>query len=203
MKSANIIITGAALLVIILLSGCQLTDNSSNANVNSAEVKAESTEISDEARQQIQLAETIKKEVSLSLETKKDENELRVKVIFNNPNQAPVRSVQSWLSYNPNQLKGKSVEGDNSSFLLIAPYNNTFDEAKGLVMIGRSHPDFLTDKRLIVAEVVFESLVDSPSILDAYDYQEDLSGHTSANIIVDGKPYNILIKPKSPLKVIE
>ena len=85
----------------------------------------------------------------------------------------------------------------------MAPYDNDFDNENGLVMLGRSNPDPVTDQVIDVAEMVFDIVGEGTVMIEAYDYREDLTGHTSANTIIDEKPYNILIKPESPALVIE
>jgi hypothetical protein len=39
--------------------------------------------------------------------------------------------------------------------------------------------------------------------VDVYDYQEDLSGHASANVVINNVPYNVMVKPESPALIIE
>ncbi|MFC1734453.1 hypothetical protein ACFL6I_29495, partial [candidate division KSB1 bacterium] len=72
-----------------------------------------------------------------------------------------------------------------------------------LVMIGRASPEPIISKDIHVAKVIFDIEKEETTMIDVYDYREDLTGHTSVNAIVDGKPYNILIKPDSPTLIIE
>lgn len=208
MNPANIITATAMILIASsLLSGCKIETPETAVNGNqtsSAEaVPTVSAELSAETQAQIQKAETIKKEVQLVFETEQNGNELKVRIILENPSQKPVSSVQSWISYDPAKLIGKSIDTSRSSFLLMAPYPNTFDAENGLAMIGRSHPKPLTDTRLMVAEAQFEINASGPITLEAYDYRDDLNGHTSANILIDGKVYNLLTKPDTPAVIIQ
>ena len=84
-----------------------------------------------------------------------------------------------------------------------APYDNGFDNEKGLVMIGRASSTKQFKKSLKVATVTFDIISEGTLMIDSYDYRNDLSGHTSANSLIDGKPYNILIKPNSPALAVE
>jgi hypothetical protein len=40
-------------------------------------------------------------------------------------------------------------------------------------------------------------------MIDVYDYRENLDGHTSVNVMVEGTPHNILKKPESPALIIQ
>jgi hypothetical protein len=70
-------------------------------------------------------------------------------------------------------------------------------------MIGRSNGEPVSTPTISVAKVVFELLTDGTAMVDAYDYQNDLGGHISANMMLDGVPYNVLIKPESPALIIQ
>ena len=70
-------------------------------------------------------------------------------------------------------------------------------------MIGRSASNEIIKSTIIVAEVVFDLLKNETTMLDVYDYTEDLSGHTSVNIILEDTPYNVLKKPMSPILIIQ
>ena len=70
------------------------------------------------------------------------------------------------------------------------------------MMLGRSNSTPVTDKTIHVAVATFDVLDEEGATIDAYDYREDLTGHTSANTVTDGKAYNILVKPDSPAHII-
>ena len=71
------------------------------------------------------------------------------------------------------------------------------------MMLGRSGPKPVIGQKIHVATVTFEILEEGSTKLNAYDYREGLKGHTSANIIIDDKPYNILVKPNNPTLIIK
>ena len=106
------------------------------------------------------------------------------------------------MSYDPTKLKGVEVDVAKSAFTLNAPYANAFDSTNGLMKLGRSSSTAVTDKEIHVAVVTFEVLEGKSAAIDAYDYREDLTGHTSANTLIDTRPYNVLEKPSSPLLII-
>ncbi len=191
MKPVNIIIAAATLIIITgLLSGCTLVSKQEPAQKSVAAAN-------------IELAAKAKKDVSIRLSADKQGKEVTVKIVLDNPNEKPITSVQSWLSYAPEALKGVKINVVDSPFELTAPYDNTFDSVNGLVMLGRSSGTPVTLKTINVAEVVFELEASTTTMVDFYDYRDDLSGHVSANMLVDGVPYNVLIAPTSPALIIQ
>lgn len=185
MSSLKIIIAaGIVLAASNLLTGC---------------APAEPSEV---GIKRLEEAQEMKKTVQLSLTADEtDPENIVVQVILDNPERKPLTSAQSWLAYNPRVLQGISINTKNSAFELEAPYRNDFDHEAGLVMIGRSSAFPVTDERIIVAEILFERLSDGVLMIEAYDYKQDLSGHTSANMMQNGEPVNILLKPQSPLPI--
>ena len=158
--------------------------------------------VSETGMSRITEAQQMKKTVSFLLSEVDGDEDVVVRLSLDNPDNRPITSVQSWLTYNPDVLKGVSIETENSEFDLQAPYDNDFDHAAGLVMIGRSSPVPVLDGEPLVAEIHFERVGDGAVMIEAYDYKQDLEGHASANIMFDGKPLNLLLKPQSPLLII-
>jgi hypothetical protein len=193
MKAKELVISTALILLLgSLLAGCEVTAPKSEATAKKTAIE-----------EFVLRAVAVKKEVKLSLKADRQGKQIKVTVNLENPNLKPITSVQAWLSYDPAKLQGKSVEAKDSAFDLMAPYNNTFDNQNGLVMLGRANTKPVKEKTIKVAELTFDVAEGGAVILDAYDYQEDMSGHVSANVLTDGKPFNILVKPDSPLLVIE
>ncbi|MBN2096000.1 hypothetical protein JW752_01220 [Candidatus Peregrinibacteria bacterium] len=198
MKAKDILIATALILTLSsLLNGCALLpqEKASEATQPPAP-KINVEKLAEKAR-------AAQKSVNLAFKAEREEGQVTVTINLNNPEGKPITSVQSWLSFDPNRLYGKEIKTDDSAFSLIAPYNNTFDNENGLMMLGRANPDPLTDKTIKVAEVVFDVRGEGATMIDVYDYQDDLSGHASANSIIEGKPYNLLKKPNSPALIIE
>ena len=193
MKPKDLIIATALILLLgSLLAGCEVTAP-----------KSEKTAKKTAIEEFVLRAVAAKKEVNLVLKADRQAKQIKVTVSLENPNLKPITSVQAWLSYDPAKLQGKSVDAKTSAFDLMAPYDNTFDNQNGLVMLGRASTKPAKEKVVKVAELTFDVAEEGAAMLDAYDYQEDLSGHVSANVLTDGKPFNILVKPDSPLLVIE
>ncbi|MBU0578189.1 cohesin domain-containing protein [Patescibacteria group bacterium] len=191
MKTSRILIAAAIIILLSsFLSGC-IQRSSEEISVHNAAVRS------------LQAVQDVTKEVDLVLVADREGDQVTVKVMLDNPEEKPITSVQSWLSYNPKALEGKSVDFSNSDFVLSAPYENTFDEFFGLVMIGRGTNEAVVAKSITVAEVVFDLIADGTTMVDIYDYQTNLTGHASVNMILDGFPYNILKKPESPALIIQ
>ena len=86
-------------------------------------------------------------------------NILSLKIWLENPSQQKIIATQSWLKYDNKILKGKNIEVKDSAFDFVAPGENEFDQAKGLVKIGRSSTKGgVTESKALVAEVSFEIL---------------------------------------------
>jgi len=159
-------------------------------------------DVSEVGVERIKAAQEMKKTVNLSLIEVEDEDNLALRLILDNPEKKPVTSVQAWLAYNPDVLQGVLIDTKVSAFELMAPYNNDFDEATGLLMLGRSTSSPVSDESITIAEIHFDKVADGAAMIEAYDYRQDLTGHTSANMMLDGVPINILLKPQSPLLII-
>ena len=195
MKPKDIIIATAVILIISsLLGGCNSKSNN-NVSLNKAQ-KANILAM-------VKKAEMAKKEVNMVFASEKSEGKVKVTISLNNPNKKPITSVESWLSFDPKKLEGLEINTSKSAFKLTAPYKNTFNNKKGLVMLGRAGPKPIIDQKIHMAVVTFNVLAGRSITLDSYDYREDLTGHTSANIHIEGKPYNVLTKPASPALVIK
>lgn len=159
-------------------------------------------EVSKVGVERIAAAQEMKKTVNLLLTEAEEGEDMVVRLALDNPEKKPVTSVQAWLTYNPDVLKGVSINTENSAFELMAPYDNDFDHVAGFVMLGRSNATPVDDKEITIAEIHFEKIGEGAAMIEAYDYKQDLEGHTSANMMVDGVPMNILLKPQSPLLII-
>ncbi|MBU1017598.1 hypothetical protein KKA33_01060 [Patescibacteria group bacterium] len=197
MKAKDILIATALILTLTsLLNGCALLPKEAPEATQSAAPKINIEKV-------VETARAAQKSINLAFKAERENGQVTVTVTLNNPENKLVTSVQSWLSFDPSRLYGKEIKTGDSAFSLIAPYDNTFDNENGLVMLGRANPDPLTDKTIKVAEVVFDIKGEGATMIDVYDYKDDLSGHTSANSVIEGKPYNILKRPNSPALIIE
>lgn len=198
-----------AVLMIMLasnvLSGCDASPQVDAPEVASFSqlTASERSNLSQLAMARMDVAKALEKSVTLKMEVISNaEDRLHVQLLLENPKQTPITSVESWVSYSPKQLKGMRMEVDEELFELIAPYENGFDDDNGLLKFGRSTATPLTDERVVLAELWFEKATSDAAILDAYDYQYDLSGHQSVNMMHEGEPVNMLLKPHTPLLVV-
>ncbi len=205
MNSKNILIAAASIILISsLLSGCGLIEKKQeNEAVMPKTEVASGPKIPKKVDELVMKAAAAKKEVKLVLEAEKSDGEVKVMVKLDNPQKKPITSVQSWLSFDAEKLQGKEISTDESAFQLPAPYDSAFDNTNGLVMLGRSNPEPVTDESILVAEITFKALGKDTVMIDAYDYREDLTGHMSVNTLIEGVPYNILIQPESPALIVE
>lgn len=152
--------------------------------------------------QRIAEAQEMVKTVGLLLTEVEGKEDITLRLTLSNPEKKPITSVQAWLAYNPDVLEGVTIDTKNTAFDIVAPYDNNFDQVAGLVMIGRSSADPVTDKEIVIADLHFKRIGEGAAMIEAYDFRQDLEGHTSANMMLDGLPVNILIKPQTPLLII-
>ncbi len=196
MQTKDILIATALILTLSsLLNGCDLLTLPEKQASAPAQPATPSIDL--------EKARAVHKTVNIAMKAEAADNQVTVRILLNNPDNKPVTSVQSWLSFDPEYLQGREIDTSESAFSLMAPYDNTFDNENGLVMLGRANPEPVTDKNSQVAEVVFDRKKSGVTMIDVYDYQQDLSGHASANSLASGKPYNILKKPASPALIVE
>lgn len=189
MKKFSILIIGL-LLSVITLSGC------------SGDQEAQPVHSSAPAGVEVQAPE---KTVSLSFEQKRVPEGIQVSIFLENPEKEPITSVQAWLAFNPSRAEGMKLDVGESDFSLTAPYKNGFDNEAGLLKIGRAAEGFTDKKRLRVATALFKPLrQDGAIMMEAYNYQNDpAAGNASANVVINGVPYNVLKIPESPALVIQ
>lgn len=200
MNSFKIIIAAAVIMLVSNgLSGCS-TDTPSSPGTS---IKTSSPGFSSLGMARIEAATALKKTAEISLkEISKQGNISRLQLVLTNPEAQPITSVESWISFNPKLVKGNGFKVNEKAFNLSAPYTNGFDQEHGLLRFGRSTTTPITSHSIILADLTFESTSDIPVLLEAYDYQYDISGHSSVNRMDGETPINILLKPDSPMGVV-
>lgn len=183
MQTAKVLIATAILFIFsTVLMGCRSAENTGVSGFRSAAPK---------------------KDVTMEFAAERAASEVKVKISLKNPSRRPISSVQAWLGYNPETLKGIRIDVADSPFILTAPLENDFDAEKGLAKVGRANNRPITDPNITVATLYFKTLKDGASMVNAYDYQGDLSGHFSANVLVGKRPYNVLLKPVNPVLILQ
>jgi len=203
MKSIKIFL---AVLMIVLasnvLSGCDARPQEAAQEVAGLQqVTEERSHLPQLAMARMDMAQELKKTVELKIELISESDEmLHVQLQLDNPEQKPITSVESWISFSSDRLRGVRMDVDESLFELAAPYENGFDE-RGRLKLGRATATPVKNETIILAELWFEKTLPGPVILEAYDYQYDLSGHQSVNMMHDDVPINILLKPNTPLLI--
>lgn len=201
MKSKDLIIATALILIVLsLLSSCTFVEN----NVKDIPVQTKNTKLDkSQILEKMALVKKLSRDVDLNLEYKKENKNILVKMSLNNPSKKPIQSAETWFSFNPELLKVKSVDASLSDFNLPAPYKVNFDNEKGLLMIGRSNKSSINKENINLVQVNFELLKDESTTLNAYNYNPNLTGNSSVNIVYKGKVYNVLKEPKIPTLIIK
>ena len=191
---------GIVLLIFISITGCSKSNiediNSDNA-VSTSEQNTVS--LNNAATEEIKPEKT----VSLYLEKELNGDQLTLFIFLMNPKKESITSTQTWLAFNSEDLKGEEINIDDSDFSLTAPYENGFDQEKGLVKIGRSVPGAINKEKVKVAEVSFQIKEQKTLMINAFNYKDDPLSETSANMIVKDKPYNIMMEPQVPIIAIQ
>lgn len=154
----------------------------------------------DELNQSIQLAQMIQKTVEAKIESQQlSEKVYQLKIILSNPEQKPIVSAQTWLAYNPQDLKILEIDSANSNFELFAPGENEFDQTLWLIKIGRSKQAAqINQSEILVTQLTVEKQTENLTTLDFYNYHEDVTGNTNVNLSQNDQVYNVLIKPNTP-----
>jgi len=125
-----------------------------------------------------------------------------VEISVQNPSTQQVASVQSWLKYDPSILKGASIDTSTSAFDFVAPGENTFDAAQGIVKIGRSSTSGGSKENSIqVANITFEKIKNTATSISFYNFQMDSSGNVSVRVFEDGFPVNTLKSAPKNLQI--
>ncbi len=156
---------------------------------------------SDLGMARIDAARELKQSVQLVAKPLSDSG-LDFELTLENPEKQAITSAELWLSYDPAVLSGASFEPNEKTFELEAPYENGFDELRGLLKMGRSTAHPVSDPSIVLGTVHFERLSDTSTLIDVYDYDRQFSGHASVNTMLDDQPVNLLLEPASPFVVI-
>ena len=123
------------------------------------------------------------------------ESQVSVSIHVANPSQQMVKSVQSWLKYDPSVLKGLSIDTNDSPFDFVAPGENNFDDTKGLVKIGRSTlEEGVNTQDIFIANVTFQRLTSAQTDISFFNFQVGNESNTSVRVFDGGFPVNILKK---------
>lgn len=192
MDSFKILIaTGVLVFLSSFLIGCSQPNPEDSENVSPALLE------------ELKNAASFKRDVALTLAAEEKDSKVEVKVSLKNPSRHPLTSVQSWLTYDPLTLKGVSIDVSSTPFSLTAPYENAFDEVRGLVRIGRGSEKPVTDLQIQVARVTFQRLRPGVTMVNVYDFKPNLRGHASANVLLRSKPFNVLLKPEDPALILQ
>lgn len=156
-------------------------------------------------QQSVELTQSLQKTIKANIsQIKNTETSVTLEIFLENPESRQVVSAQTWLAYNPWDLRVVRIETNESDFDISAPGESDFDQTLGLIKLGRSKKQgFLDQKKIQMAQVVFEKLRPGFTNVDFYNYQEDLSGNTNVNINLNDQVYNLLQKPNSPAITIQ
>lgn len=116
-----------------------------------------------------------------------------VSIHIQNPSRQEIKSVQSWLQFDPQILKGIKIDASTSPFDFVAPGENNFDASKGIVKIGRSTiSSGISAEDILVATVSFERLSTETTQISFYNFQVGSDSNTSVRVFEDGFPVNVL-----------
>ncbi len=193
MKKNKFLAFGLSLFGLIVFSGCSLSLPENDSAKNIPEKIAENTgnlakdvvsavqEISEKSeKKDSSLKKLVQKEQEISekkgvelvlVSHVREDESILVQVVLKNPQQEELQSVQAWFLYPTSILKGEDIAlfGKNK-FPLQAPNENGFDAKNGIVKIGlsASGKPAKTPENLVVAEVIFQKISDSPFQLEFF-----------------------------------
>lgn len=107
-----------------------------------------------------------------------------------NPSNQEIASVQSWLEFDINKLKWKSIETESSPFDFVIPWESNF--VWNLVKLWRSSLWWDTSwEKIFVAKITFD-IVSNGWEIKFYDYQPWEWWHVSIQVFDNWFPINTL-----------
>jgi hypothetical protein len=122
-------------------------------------------------------------------------------ILVQNPNKIAIESVQSWITYDSNNIRIENVQSD-SDFDLVTPGENTFNE--NTIKIGRAilEKEPLTQELILVARITLTALNTQKT---NFVFEED---HRSINIVSDdfkvinvlGNAENLILNATEPIR---
>ena len=125
-----------------------------------------------------------------------------VSIYIENPTNQQIKSVQSWIKYDPKILKGEKINAMDSPFDFVAPGENNFDQNNGIVKIGRSSiTQGSSESKIFVAEILFTWLKKEKTDISFHNFQFDNSGNVNVMVFDEGFPVNILEAAPYPLSL--
>jgi len=180
------------LALLLILSSC----NGESKPLAEKETPNRKNPYSKELMQAIKTAKESEKKVDLYLEeVSSDKETLTIRLMMKNNNETEIKSIRSFLSYNPEVLEGDSITlSDSLGEILIAPNEKEFDNQNGIMKLGISIKS--NKKSLEIAEIKFKKLKNEDIIIDFFDPQR--GGHTEVIGIFGGHIKNLLKPVKSP-----
>ncbi len=137
----------------------------------------------------------------------KQNDELAVDIALLNPSSQKIISAETWLNYDSKKLTGVKLDSTGSDFDLITPGENEFAPEQSLVRIGRGNTTGGVDKPSVsVVRVVFKVVSGQKgdtTEIRFNDFQPNELGHTNANVISGGLPFNVLsATPPKPVTLV-
>ncbi len=137
---------------------------------------------------------------ALELRLTPDESEnIRVEIWLKNPDQKPITSVRSFLTYDPDVLAGSEILiPQDSLFTIVAPGEQEFDALRGIAKIGISSAEnkVVTDSEILVATALFTSKQKTFTTIDFYNPGN--TGHTLVLAKTADGFHDILQTPSIP-----
>lgn len=125
-----------------------------------------------------------------------------VDIVVHNPKKLPVHRVRAWLSYDPNILRGDSVEPFDA-LETVTPGESGFSAERGYVMVEVSteNGNGIDDPLIPVARVQFTVLRTSPAgtVLSFYNVQPEgnttiVGGQNGEEHLLDQEPGSLHIR---------
>lgn len=199
MNTTPFIIFGTCLITSLLFSGCakdQKSPESTRKPIISESPLLQKISEAKEKKKQKKLQRT----AGLSLQTTEGGAELWLE----NPDLQDIRSLRSFLAYDPTVLKGTSLTiAQDSPFSLIAPDEWGFDEKKGIISLGlsRAKNTSVPRSKVHIATISFTRKKDDFTTLDFFNVQDE--GHTMVLASdAEGNLINILKTPTIPALIL-
>jgi len=188
----------------VFLTGCSFLPQEDKEEVVISEIETPRTPVTFEEPETMEdpLLALVKaqkdaynKTAELLLDIKENtEKEVSFSVILLNPKKEKITSVQSWISFSKEVLKGQKVDIKTELFSLSAPGEKGFDTKKGLVKIGIATEEgkSVEEEKIHIADITFTKTSKGFASLEFFNPGKN--GKTRVMAQIEGGLQNILKK---------
>jgi hypothetical protein len=195
------IIIGVA--IILLVFGCTAEEETGSIGQEEVENNIQMTASAQELKKLVDLERKRPQTAEIKTDLTTEGEQVILTLTIYNPNNYQLVSARSWLAYNPDQLAVTQIDTTTSAFDLTAPYEHDIDPILGLIKIGLSKTGgSITGENAEIAKVIFKKIGSGVSMIEFYDFGQEIDSHTQINAIFEEEQYPVNVMKKQPEVVV-